>query len=70
MARLMDSLRENPPTAIGGLAVIAYADYREHIYCDLATGTTSHIDLPAYNVLSFTLAGGAGVIIRPSGTEP
>ncbi len=70
MARLMDSLREDPPAAIGGLKVVAYADYREHIYCDLATGTTSRIDLPASNVLSFTLTGGAGVIIRPSGTEP
>ncbi len=70
MGRLMDGLRNNPPAEIGGLAVIAYADYQQHIYCDLQAGTTRRIDLPASNVLSYTLAGGAGVIIRPSGTEP
>ena len=70
MGRLMDGLRENPPTAIGGREVIAYADYQQHIYRDLQAGTTKTIDLPASNVLSYTLVGGAGVIIRPSGTEP
>ncbi len=70
MARLMDSLRADPPAEIGGLKVVAYADYQQHVYCDLRDGTTKCIDLPASNVLSYTLEGGAGVIIRPSGTEP
>ncbi len=70
MGRLMDSLRKDPPAVIGDRRVVAYADYQQHIYCDLRDGTTKPIDLPASNVLSYTLEGGAGVIIRPSGTEP
>jgi phosphomannomutase len=51
-------LRERPPADIGGLEVLA-AD-------DLATGG----DLPPTDALRYRLAGGARVIVRPSGTEP
>ena len=36
----------------------------------MVTGAVSPITLPQSNVLSYKLADGAGVIIRPSGTEP
>ncbi|MGN6446934.1 phospho-sugar mutase [Amnibacterium sp.] len=51
-------LRRDPPRAIGGLEVLA-AD-------DLSAGG----DLPPTDALRYHLAGGARVIVRPSGTEP
>ena len=56
---VVDRLREHPPTSLGGLAV-------ERVD-DLALGSA---DLPPTNGLRFTLAEGARVVVRPSGTEP
>lgn len=70
MQRLMSSLRDNPPKEIAGLRVVRFADYLNSRETDLASGATTDIDLPPSNVLSFGLEGGAGFIIRPSGTEP
>ena len=55
----MQRLREAPPASLGGLAV-------ERID-DLSQGSPS---LPPTDGLRFALAGGARVIVRPSGTEP
>lgn len=55
---IMRRLRAHPPEAIGGLAVEG-AD-------DLSAGG----DLPPTDALRWHLAGGARVIVRPSGTEP
>jgi phosphomannomutase len=55
----MQRLRESPPASLGGLPV-------ERID-DLSQGSPS---LPATDGLRFALAGGARVIVRPSGTEP
>ncbi len=60
MAGIMDSFRATPPTEIAGYAVESALDYKD----TAATG------LPAANVLVYGLAGGANVIVRPSGTEP
>ena len=70
MAGLMEKLRTDRPTEIGGLKVVGFADYRESYSEDYATGKREVLTLPVSNVLSFTLQGGAGVIFRPSGTEP
>lgn len=70
MNALMTSLREQPPATIAGLKVVSVADYLTHRYTDLTTGAVFTIDLPASNVISFGLEGNAGVIVRPSGTEP
>mgnify|MGYP002640917707 FL=1 len=70
MNRLMTSLRTDRPATIAGLKVIRFADYEESTLYDLAAGTQTVIDLPKSNVLSFGLEGGAGLVIRPSGTEP
>ncbi len=70
MGRLMDGLREMPPAAIGGRRVLAVADYYRQCRRDVVTGEETPLTLPKSNVLSFTLEGGAGVIVRPSGTEP
>jgi len=70
MERLMTGLRQNPPKQIAGLQVLACADYGERVRTDLVTGDREPLTLPRSNVLSYTLEGGAGLIIRPSGTEP
>ena len=60
MAGIMTFLRSNPPHAIGGYDVVKITDYTK----------TEVTGLPSANVLVYTLAGGASVIVRPSGTEP
>ena len=70
MGRLMTSLRQDRPSELAGLRVVRIADYEASVQEDLLTGTASPIDLPKSNVLSFGLEGGAGLVIRPSGTEP
>jgi phosphomannomutase len=55
----MARLREAPPTSLGGLAV-------ERVD-DLSLGSA---DLPPTDGLRYSLADGARVIVRPSGTEP
>ncbi|QBR92061.1 phospho-sugar mutase [Nocardioides euryhalodurans] len=59
IARAMDTLRREPPTSLGGLAV-------ERVE-DLSAGSP---DLPPTEGLRYRLAEGARVIVRPSGTEP
>ena len=55
----MDRMRAAPPVELGGLAV-------ERVE-DLAEGSA---DLPPTDGLRYRLAGGARVVVRPSGTEP
>lgn len=59
IATAMERLRSTPPAELGGLAV-------ERVD-DLATGSA---DLPPTEGLRYSLAGGARVVVRPSGTEP
>ena len=60
MAGIMQKLRENPLTEIGGHAVTKVTDYEK----------PEETHLPAANVLIYSLEGGATVVVRPSGTEP
>ena len=70
MAELMRSLRETPPTEIGGTAVAARKDYSDGTVTDCATGKQKKMELSGSNVLRFELADGTSIIVRPSGTEP
>ncbi len=60
MAGIMKDLRDNPPAEIAGDAVVKVTDYKK----------PEETGLPAANVLIYTLASGATVVVRPSGTEP
>ena len=60
MAGIMTNLRENPLTTVGEYKVVKVTDYKK----------PEETGLPAANVLTYDLEGGAQVIIRPSGTEP
>jgi len=64
-----DKLRSNPPTAIAGRVVESVEDFKVQ-QRTFADGSREAIDLPASDVLIYHLAGGARVIVRPSGTEP
>ncbi len=70
MSEIMTELRENPPAEIGGLKVLAIADYKTSIQKNLANNSEDTIHLPKSDVISFILDKNAKVIIRPSGTEP
>ena len=70
MANIMSNLRDNPPTEVSGIEVVATADYKLSVAKDLKSGTEEVINLPKSNVLSYSLADGGAVIVRPSGTEP
>ena len=68
MEKLMEDLRETPPTEIAGLKVLGVADYR---LSERRRGDeVAPIHLPKSNVLSYELENHAGLIVRPSGTEP
>lgn len=69
MADIMSSLRENPPKKIGNFDVVKIADYKLSVMKS-NNGEESVINLPKSNVLSYYLADGSKVIVRPSGTEP
>ena len=70
MLKLMAGLRECPPKTIAGIPVVACADYGQRVATDLITGDRTPLTLPKSDVLAYTLEGGLGLIIRPSGTEP
>jgi len=70
MQALMTRLREQPPTEIAGRPVIRVTDYGRSVSVDCQTGAHTELTLPKSDVLVFDLPGSAGVIIRPSGTEP
>ncbi|MEZ4464287.1 MAG: hypothetical protein R3F43_07165 [bacterium] len=58
-ALLMERLRAEPPTEIGGVLVVGQRDY-----------LLEKTDLPPSDLLAFRLEGGHRVLVRPSGTEP
>lgn len=70
MDALMTRLRTEGLREIGGEKVTVFTDYQTHLEKNLVTGEQTTLTLPSSNVLSFALENGAGVIVRPSGTEP
>ncbi len=68
MEQLMTDLRADAPTEIAGLRVLGVADY---LASERRTADgVQPITLPKSNVLAYELENHAGLIIRPSGTEP
>ena len=68
--RVMKSLRDNPPSTIGGYAVSVIGDYKEGTLLSLKDGSVSATGQPASDVLYYTLENEDKIIVRPSGTEP
>ena len=70
MAKVMDDLFAAPPAAVAGRKVEQVLDYRAGTRTDVLTGARESLGLPSALVCELRLAGGAAVIVRPSGTEP
>ncbi len=68
MDALMNNLRQNPPSAFGGVAVALVADYK--IGKVVENGVEASTGMPSSNVLYYKLANGDVIVARPSGTEP
>ena len=60
MAAIMDGLRKQPITELAGIAVVKTQDFEK----------AAENGLTAANLLTYALADGSTVIVRPSGTEP
>jgi phosphoglucomutase len=69
MKALMQSLRDNAPTVIGGKKVVSFSDYKAQLKKN-ADGTQEEIKLPKSDVLLFVTECGDKIFVRPSGTEP
>ena len=67
---IMEGLRKNPPTEIGGVKVKEVRDYQTSVAKTLADGKESAITLPKSNVLYFDMEDDCWCCARPSGTEP
>ncbi|GDX32306.1 phosphomannomutase [Actinomycetes bacterium] len=59
ISNIMQRLRSETPTSVGGLAVTSFADFEQGVD-----------GLPPADGLRFDLAFGSRIIVRPSGTEP
>ena len=59
IAAIMEGLRADQPTVLGGQAIAEIKDYKDGID-----------DLPKADVLKYMLAEGGWMAVRPSGTEP
>ncbi len=70
MDNIMQNLRNNPLTEIGGITVKSINDYITSVSKNLLDGTTEKILLPKSNVISYLMTDKSKVIFRPSGTEP
>ena len=68
--KVMQSLRDNPPKTLGGVAVAKSGDFKTGVVTTLATGDTESTGQPSSDVLYYTLENEDKIIVRPSGTEP
>ncbi len=67
---ILETLRKNPPTEIGGYRVVSARDYKADTVKNLETGEVTTTGLPSSNVLYYDLTDDAWLCVRPSGTEP
>ncbi|WP_251865988.1 phospho-sugar mutase [Enterococcus malodoratus] len=66
---IMGNLRKEAPKGFADVAVTLTEDFKTSKSID-AEGTEKAIDMPASDVLKYTLADETWLAIRPSGTEP
>ena len=68
--KMMENMRNNPPSNIGEYTVISVGDYDKQVITNIKTGNTENTNLPKSNVLYYDLDKNAWCCVRPSGTEP
>ncbi len=67
---IMERLRTNPPSQLGGVPVVLIKDYLLRQSYNPAIGDKQPIELPTSDVLQFMTTDGDVISARPSGTEP
>lgn len=67
---ILEELRANTPTEVGGYQVLSARDYQADTIKDMITGEVTPTGLPSSNVLYYDMEDGAWLCVRPSGTEP
>lgn len=67
---ILETLRRNPPSEVGGYQVMKARDYQAETVKDIQTGEVTGTGLPKSNVLYYDLTDDAWLCVRPSGTEP
>ena len=67
---IMDTLRNNTPTEVGGYRTVTARDYKLDTIKDMENGEVKPTGLPESNVLYYDLTDDAWLFVRPSGTEP
>lgn len=67
---ILETLRKNPPSEVGGYQVVKARDYQAETVKDIQTGEVTGTGLPKSNVLYYDLTDDAWLCVRPSGTEP
>ncbi|MDH4129859.1 MAG: phospho-sugar mutase [Spirochaetota bacterium] len=67
---IMNAFRSNPPGDINSVKVVKIRDVKESKTIDLVSKKEEKLDFPKSNVLTYYLANGGKVTLRPSGTEP
>jgi phosphomannomutase len=68
-ARVLARLRDDPPGALAGAAVMTVSDFERGRRWHRG-GDTTTIDLPSTRMVALTLDDGSRMQVRPSGTEP
>ncbi len=68
--QIMATFRNNTPTELGRLKVLALRDYKKRIRTELINKNEEKVELPESNVLYFELENDSWCCVRPSGTEP
>ncbi|MBS4012637.1 MAG: phospho-sugar mutase [Bacteroidetes bacterium] len=68
--KMMNDVRNNPPSSINNSEVVLIKDYKLSIEKDIKSGTEKVINLPKSNVIQIFLEDGTKITMRPSGTEP
>ncbi len=68
--KILSTLRQDAPKAIGAYEVLAVRDYKTGVITDAKTKEERKTGLPSSNVLYYELTDDAWVCVRPSGTEP
>lgn len=67
---VLEKLRKEPLTEIGGYRVVAQRDYLNDTIKNTETGEVTPTGLPQSNVLYYDMTDNAWLCARPSGTEP
>ncbi len=70
MRALMEALRGEPPTEVGGVSVARIRDYQSGDITVPGLGVVEKTAIAGSNVLYFDLIDGSALVVRPSGTEP